>query len=191
MNETFSLAVGPLRVGPGANVLDLEDAAGFGKGLGDVGLSVVTHHLSARDTQAVELGQCTAQEADRCALLFIGKHLYISEPCGVTNRHVDLGVTYACRAALPLASDAVSHLRGSGPATYTHSAGKSLFLRLVLPGSDFHSDARKSIAAVPSASDGGLLVDVWGVGSRVGGDTATGSVLTHYWRLTNLLRQNR
>ena len=37
INELLALAVGPWRVGPGANVLELEGTAGFGKGLGDVG----------------------------------------------------------------------------------------------------------------------------------------------------------
>lgn len=54
----FGLAVGAWRVGPGANVLELEDAAGFGKGLGDVGRSVVAHHLTTLDAMTVEPGQC-------------------------------------------------------------------------------------------------------------------------------------
>ena len=58
LNELFGFAVGPWRVGPGANVLELEDAAGFGKGLGDVGRSVVAHHLSTLDAMTVEPGQC-------------------------------------------------------------------------------------------------------------------------------------
>ena len=45
LNEPFGLAVGPWRVGPGADVLELEDAAGFSQGLGDGGRSVVAHHL--------------------------------------------------------------------------------------------------------------------------------------------------
>ncbi len=104
---------------PGIDIVHVNDcagdAAGFGKGLGDVGRAVVTHHLSALDTQAVEPGQCTAQEADRCALLLIGKHLDIGEPCGVIDGHVDPVVSDASRAALlPVVCDAVTNLAEAG-----------------------------------------------------------------------------
>ena len=39
------------------------DAAGLGKGLGDVGRSVVAHHLTALDALSVEPGHGAAQEA--------------------------------------------------------------------------------------------------------------------------------
>ena len=58
LNEPLGLAVGPWRVGLGADVLQLEGAAGFGKGLGDVGRSVVAHHLTTLDAKTVEPGQC-------------------------------------------------------------------------------------------------------------------------------------
>ena len=45
LNELLGIAVCPWRVGPGADVLELEDAAGFSQGLGDGGRSVVAHHL--------------------------------------------------------------------------------------------------------------------------------------------------
>ena len=63
LNEPFGFAVGPWRVGPGADVLELEleDAAGFGKGLGDVGRSVVAHHLTTLDAMTVEPGQCPSR----------------------------------------------------------------------------------------------------------------------------------
>ena len=73
LNEPFGFAVGPWRVGPGADVLELEDAAGFGKGLGDVGRSVVAHHLTTLDAMTVEPGKCPTQEADRCTQLLTRK----------------------------------------------------------------------------------------------------------------------
>ena len=45
LNEALGLAVGSWNLGPGANELELEDAAGFGKNLRDVGRSVVARHL--------------------------------------------------------------------------------------------------------------------------------------------------
>ncbi len=112
---TLGFAVGAWRVGPGADVPELEDAASFGKCLGDVGRSVVAHHLTTLDALAVEPGQCPAQEADRCALLLIGQHLDVGEPCGVIDGNVDPVVTDASRAALlPVSCDAVSHLAEAG-----------------------------------------------------------------------------
>ena len=73
LNEPLGLAVGPWRVGPGADVLQLEGAAGFGKGLGDVGRSVVAHHLTTLDAMTVEPGKCPTQEADRCTQLLTRK----------------------------------------------------------------------------------------------------------------------
>ena len=89
LNKPLGLAIGTWRVGPGADVFELENAAGFGKGLGDVGRSVVAHHLTTLDAMAVEPGQCTTQEANRCGLRLIGQNLDVSEPSGVINGHVD------------------------------------------------------------------------------------------------------
>ena len=83
-----------------------------------------------------------------------------------------------------------SHLSVSGPTTCRHSAGKSLLLQLVLPGSDGRSGVEKSTAAGPSASDEHWSVYAWGVRSRLGGDTSTGSDLTPHWLLNNVVRQN-
>ena len=228
LNEPLGLVIGLWRVGPGADVLELEDGAGFGKGLGDVGRSVVAHHLTTLDAMTVEPGQCPNQETDRCALLLIGQHLDVGEPWGVVDGHVDPVVSDASRAALlPIVCDAVTnlaeagqlldvdvnqiaaslsfvalnrrfwikvsqpdHLSDSGPATCKYSAGKSLLLRLVMPGGDGHSGARKSTAAGPSASDGHWRVYAWGVRTRLGGDTSTGSDLTPHWLLNNVVKQN-
>ena len=84
LNESFVFAVGPWCVGPGADVLELEDAAGFGNGLGDVGRSVFAHHLTTLAAVTVEPGQCPTQETDRCALLLIVQHLEVIEPCSVS-----------------------------------------------------------------------------------------------------------
>ena len=112
LNEPFGLVVGAWRVGPGANVLELEDAAGFGKGLEDVGRSVVAHHLTTLDAMTVEPGQCPTQEAERCALMLIRQHLDLGERNDFINSHVDPVVSDASRAALlPVACDAVTTLR--------------------------------------------------------------------------------
>jgi len=55
LNEALGLAVGPWHVGPGANELELEDTAGFGKSLRDVGRSVVARHLM--NNQCLVYGQ--------------------------------------------------------------------------------------------------------------------------------------
>ena len=54
-DEALGLAVGPWHVGPGANELELEDTAGFGKSLRDVGRSVVARHLM--NNQCLVYGQ--------------------------------------------------------------------------------------------------------------------------------------
>lgn len=96
-------------------MLELEDAAGLGKGLGDVGRTVVAHHLTALDALAVEPGHGAAQEADRSGLLLISKNLHIGEPRGVVDGHVDPVVADACGTALlPVAGDAVTHLAEAG-----------------------------------------------------------------------------
>ena len=46
LNEPFGFAVGPWRVGPGADVLELEDAAGFGKGLGACSAIILIYNVS-------------------------------------------------------------------------------------------------------------------------------------------------
>ena len=58
LNEPLGLVVGTWRMRPGVNVLEFEDAAGFGKGLGDLGRSVVAHPLMTLDAMTVEPGQC-------------------------------------------------------------------------------------------------------------------------------------
>ena len=55
---------------------------------------------------------------------------------------------------------------------------------------DGHSGVETPIATVPLVSDWYRLVDALDVGSRLGGDTATGHDLTPHSRLNNLLRQN-
>ena len=57
LNEPLGFAVGPWRVGPGLNALELEDAARFAKCLVDVGRPVVAHQLTTLDAMTVEPGQ--------------------------------------------------------------------------------------------------------------------------------------
>ena len=95
--------------------LILRPAAGFGKALGDLGQSVVVHHLMTLDAMTVELGQCPTQETDRCALLLIGHHFDVGETCGVVDGHVDPVVSDASRAALlRVPCDAVTNLAEVG-----------------------------------------------------------------------------
>jgi len=102
-------------VGPGADVLELEDAADLGKGLGDVGRAVIAHHLTALDALAVEPAHSPAQEADCRGLLLVSENLHIGEPRGVVDGHVDPVVTDACRTPLlAVASDAVPNLAEAG-----------------------------------------------------------------------------
>jgi len=115
LDEPLGLAVGARRVGPDADVLELEDAASLGKALGDVGRAVIAHHLTALDALAVEPGQGPAQEADRSGLLLISENLHIGEPRGDVDGHVDPVVTDACRTPLlTFAGDAVPHLAEAG-----------------------------------------------------------------------------
>jgi len=111
LDEPLGLAVGARRVGPGADVLELEDAASLGKGLGDVGRAVIAHHLTALDALAVEPGHGPAEEADCRGLLLVSENLHIGEPRGVVDGHVDPVVTDACGTPLlTIAGDAVPHL---------------------------------------------------------------------------------
>ena len=90
-------------------MLELEDAAGFSKVLGDVDRSVVAYQLTTLDAMTVEPGQCPTHETDLCALLLIGQHISVGEPSGVIDCHLDPVVSNASRAALlPMACDAVT-----------------------------------------------------------------------------------
>jgi len=71
LDEPVGLAIGARSVGPGADVLEFEDAGSVGKDLANVGRPVVAHHLTALGALAVEPGHSPAQEADRCGLLLI------------------------------------------------------------------------------------------------------------------------
>lgn len=57
VNETLGVALSRKRVCPGANVLELENTAGFGKGLAYVGQSVITHHLTTLKAMTVKPSQ--------------------------------------------------------------------------------------------------------------------------------------
>ena len=81
-------------------------------------------------------------------------------------------------------------LSGSGPATCRRSAGRSPLLQPVRAETGSHAGVEKPIATGLAASGGHWRVYAWGVRSRLGGDTSTGSDLTPQWLLTNLLRQN-
>ena len=64
LDEPLGLAVGSGRVGPGADVLQAQGAAGLGERLGDVGRAVIAHHPPALDPLAVEPGDGTTEKAD-------------------------------------------------------------------------------------------------------------------------------
>ena len=56
LNAPFGLADATCQVGAWSNALELEDAAGFCKGLGDIGRSVVAHHLTTLNATTAEPG---------------------------------------------------------------------------------------------------------------------------------------
>ena len=115
LDEPLGLAVGPGRVGPGADVPEANSAAGLAERLGDVGRAVVAHHPPALDALAVEPGEGPAEKADHRWLLLVRQHLDISQPSGVIHSHVDLVVADAVGAALlAVAGDAVAHFPEAG-----------------------------------------------------------------------------
>jgi hypothetical protein len=65
-----------------------------------------------------------------------------------------------------------------------------MLLQPVQAGTGCNAGVEKPIAAGLAAFGGHWRVYAWGVRSRLGGDTSTGSDLTPHWLLTNLLRQN-
>ncbi len=71
LDEPLSLAVGSGRVGPGADVPQLEDMASLGQRFVDVCRPVVAHHPAALDPLAVDPGDGTADKADHRRLLFV------------------------------------------------------------------------------------------------------------------------
>ena len=74
-------------------MFELEDAAGFGKGLGDVGRSVIAHKLTALNALAIEPSHGPAREADSRGLLLVSENLDVGQPCGVVDGDIDPVVT--------------------------------------------------------------------------------------------------
>ena len=95
LDESLGSAVGSWRVRPGADVPELEDSAGFGKGLGDTGRSVVTHHLTTFDALSVEPGHGPAEDADRRGLLLVSQNVHIGEPFGVVDGDIPSVIAHA------------------------------------------------------------------------------------------------
>lgn len=102
----------------------------------------------------------------------------------------DQASTAGCAEHLVDPPEQLRRLSGSGPATCRHSAGRSPLLQTVRAETGSHAGVEKAIATGLDASGGHWRVYAWGVRSRLGGDTSTGSDLTPHWLLTNLLRQN-
>ncbi len=119
LDVPFGLIVGASHVGPGTDVLDLEDAASLGKDPGDLGRPVDAHHLTAFDALAVEPGYGPASEADRCGFLLIRENLHIGELRGVVDRLMDPFLTDTSGAALlSVGGDAVPRLAKPGQFFY-------------------------------------------------------------------------
>lgn len=111
LNKPPGLVFGTQRLGSGADVPELQDAAVFGNGLENVGRSVVPHHFTKPNAITVEPGQCPIYQVDRCDLLFIRQHLYVGKHCGVINSYLDQVLPDADRPVLLLvACDAVTNL---------------------------------------------------------------------------------
>ena len=111
LDEPLGLAVGTWRVRPGAIVLELKDAAGFGKGLGDVGRSVVAHHLTTLHTRTIKPGRSPTQEASHFDKPLIQQHHEMMKLIIVINCQVEQVKFDASRAVvLPIACDEVHNL---------------------------------------------------------------------------------
>src|SRR2546427_5275599 len=89
-DEAFSFAVGARPVGPGAQVLDSERLAGDRVGRGAVGGAVVGHQPLDPDPEGGEVGDRSAQEADRGHGLLIVEDFDIDEPGRVVDADVDV-----------------------------------------------------------------------------------------------------
>lgn len=80
LDQSIGLAVGTGRVGPGANVTELQGLASVGELVGNAGRPLVAHHSLARDPLAVEPGDGAAQKAHHGGLLLDGEDFDIGQP---------------------------------------------------------------------------------------------------------------
>jgi hypothetical protein len=77
-------------VGPGADVLEPECLAGFGKVLGFVAGAVIAHHTRDRDAETVVVGDGGLEEGNGTAGLFIREDVGKGDAGGIVDADMDL-----------------------------------------------------------------------------------------------------
>ena len=110
LDEAFSLAIGPGRIGAGPEVLEPEPPAGLGKRLGAVAGAVVGHDAQDADAKARKVGQSGLQESDGALLPLVGQDLDESDARGVVEADVDELPAGAAAPGGTRAGDAVADL---------------------------------------------------------------------------------
>src|SRR5690554_2939882 len=80
LDEALCLAVGPWRIGPGADVLEPEITAGIAEGFGAIARAVVGHHPRNGDAQADIVGDGGPEEGDGALLSLVGQDLGEADP---------------------------------------------------------------------------------------------------------------
>src|SRR3989304_3922162 len=103
LNEAFGLAVGLGRVGPGADVLEVEIAAGVAEVEGSVAGAVVGHDPFEGEGEALVVGEGGFEEGDGATLLLVGEDLREGQARGVVDADVDELPADAAGVALALA----------------------------------------------------------------------------------------
>jgi hypothetical protein len=105
LNEALGLAVGPRRVGPGAQMAQLQRAAGVAPGVAPIGRAVVGHDPLDRDALAGEPSDRALQERHRAGLAFIRQHFAVGQARGIVDADVHGLPAGATPAVPPVAGD--------------------------------------------------------------------------------------
>ena len=100
LNEALGFAVGAGRVGPGADVLEVQGLASLGIAAKQVSRTVIRHDLPALHAVAGVPSLYMTYKADGRALLLVCEHLHVGEARRVINGHVETVNADASRAAL-------------------------------------------------------------------------------------------
>src|SRR3954453_6940772 len=89
-DEALGLAVCLRPVGPRAQMLQAEDAAGEGVDGRAIGTSVIRQHALDSDAVAAEEANGAAEEGDRGLRLLVAEYLDVGHPRGVVDTDVDV-----------------------------------------------------------------------------------------------------
>ena len=109
LDEAFRLAVGLGPIGPGAELSDVEVAAGVLEGVGDVATAVVGHDPLGPDAVAPEPAKRPTQERHGGLSAFVGQHFDVGESTVVIDADVSELPASTAVAALTIAGDAMSN----------------------------------------------------------------------------------